>query len=436
MEIWAKSGSEYRHSTIAGQGSKNAALPLLIASIFTARKSILKTVPVELEDVRAVVRSLEWLGATVQVKDRVLSIDASVLDRSDLPPHLSRASRYSLLFLGGLVGRFGVGRIGPPGGCQFGKERGLDFHQLVLEQFGCELRQEGEWLIGRIVEQKASEVTLPFPSVGATLQAIIFLTSSDRSGVLHNAAIEPEIIDVVEFLNKSGCDICLNENRSFTVRGYPSDGVTHTVPIDRIHIATVMAYSAISNTSSLIQWDSPIDVLCLTDTFSALGISIHTDADNHLGVSVDSKAASSRFDVVADVYPGFPTDALPLIVAATIRSDRKVRFYDKVFKGRNNYLEQFNKLGAKVTVVSDREFIVDGVSSLTSGDVSANDIRGSTSLLLAAIQTESLTRIKNARQIARGYERLPLELSNKGFNVHVKNFESNPVHLRSRILVS
>ncbi|ARK82154.1 MULTISPECIES: UDP-N-acetylglucosamine 1-carboxyvinyltransferase [Burkholderia] len=433
MEIWAKTGSEYRHSTIAGQGSKNAALPLLIASIFTARKSTLRNVPIDLEDVRAIVRSLEWLGVTVQSDDRVLRIDASALERSDLPPRLSSASRYSLLFLGGLVGRTGAGKIGPPGGCQFGKERGFDFHQLVLEQFGCELRQEGEWLLGRIAEQKASEVTLPFPSVGATLQALIFLTASNRSGAIHNAAIEPEILDVVDFLNKSGCDIRLHENRSFSVRGYPSEGVTHVVPVDRIHVATVMAYSAISNTSSVIQWDSPIDLQCLTDTFSGLGISALADQEK-VSISVEPNAPPTRFDVVADVYPGFPTDALPLIVAATIRSGRKVRFYDKVFSGRNTYLEEFVKLGARVTIVSDREFIVDGVASLTPSDVSANDIRGSTSLLLAAIQTESLSRIKNARQIARGYERLPLELSDKGFNVHVKNFGSNPVHRRTHIL--
>ncbi|MFM0617426.1 hypothetical protein PQR37_25525 [Paraburkholderia nemoris] len=433
MEIWAKSGSEYRHSTVIGQGSKNAALPLIIASIFTARRSILKNVPVELEDVGAVISSLEWLGVTVQRTNNVLSIDATTLERSNLPSQLSSASRYSLLFLGGLVGRCGVGKVGPPGGCQFGRDRGFDFHQLVLEQFGCELHQEGEWLIGRLAEQKAHEVTLPFPSVGATLQAIIFLTASNRSGIIHNAAIEPEVMDVVDFLNKSGCDINLQGDRSFSVSGYPGEGVTHAVPADRIHIATVMAYSVISNTSSVIQWDSPIDISCLTSTFSALGISVVPDP-NKLRVSVDFASAGNKLDVIADVYPGFPTDAIPLVVAATIRSGQHIRFYDKVFRGRNNYLQEFVKLGAKVTIVSDREFIVDGVASLTSSDVSANDIRGSTSLLLAAIQTKSLSRIKNARQISRGYERLPLELKDKGFNVHVKNFGLNPVNKRAHLL--
>jgi UDP-N-acetylglucosamine enolpyruvyl transferase len=184
----------------------------------------------------------------------------------------------------------------------------------------------------------------------------------------------------------------------------------------------------------VIEWKSPIDVSCLTNTFSEFGISTTSEADK-ISVSVDSASRENKFDVVADVYPGFPTDAIPLVVAATIKSGRQVRFYDKVFRGRNNYLQEFVKLGAKVIIVSDREFIVDGVTSLVSNDVSANDIRGSTSLLLAAIQTENLSRIKNAHQIARGYEHLPLELREKGFNVHVKNLEFNSMDGRAQLLM-
>lgn len=429
MEIWAKSGVEYCDSTIMGQGSKNAALPLIIASIFTARRSVLEYMPVELEDVQAIVRSLIWLGVKVQRANTNLYIDATALERNSLPTHLTSASRYSLLFLGGLVGRCGIGKVGLPGGCNFGQDRGFDFHQIVLNQFGCELHQEGEWLVGRLTGQKSSEVTIPFPSVGATLQAIIFLTAANRSGVIHNAAIEPEVMDVVDYLNKSGCDIELHAGRVLSVNGYPDSGVTHAVPVDRIHIATVMAYSMISNTSSFIRWDSLIDLNCISGTFSELGISIKPEV-NQLGISVDSEPRGYNFEVVADVYPGFPTDAIPLVVAMVIKSGRRVRFYDKVFRGRNNYLKEFAKFGAKVTIVSDREFIVDGVASLMASDVSSNDLRGSTSLLLAAVQTENLSRVSNARQISRGYERLPLELSNKGFNIYEKNFELDPVERR------
>ncbi|WP_175924650.1 UDP-N-acetylglucosamine 1-carboxyvinyltransferase [Burkholderia latens] len=433
MEIWAKSGNNYHHSAIEAQGSKNAALPLLVASAFTARKSVLQRVPVELEDVRTIIRSLEWFGAKLRTEARVVSIDASSLHRTDLPSRLSSGSRYSLLFLGGLVARCGTARIGPPGGCQFGEERSFDFHRLVLEQFGCELRQEAGLLVGHMGPQRAGEVTLPFPSVGATLQAIIFLTASNRNGVIHNAAIEPEIITVVDFLNKSGCNISFDGPRSLCVCGYPNVGATHVVPVDRIHIATVMAYSAISRTPSTIQWGAPIDLACLAEPFSSLGISAIADTEN-LYIATDATTAQNRFDVVADVYPGFPTDAVPLIAAATIKSGRKVRFYDKVFSGRNAYLAEFLKFGANVSIISEREFVVNGVPSLTSSEVSTNDIRGSTSLLLAAIQTKTLSRIKNARQIARGYERLPCELKAKGFNVHIKESIENVLHRQSHYI--
>lgn len=419
MEIWAKAGTRYHPSEVRGQGSKNAALPLIVSAIFFPRQTVLKNVPTELEDVKAILRCLDWLGVSVKMADDTLTIDASKLRRCDLPPRLSGASRYSLLFLGGLIGRYGVAKVGPPGGCQFGNSRGFDFHRAVLEKFGSEIHQEGDYLVGRLKRQEANEVTLPFPSVGATLQAMLFLTSSNRRGIIHNAAIEPEIIDVATALNRAGCDIKLIDTRSFSVDGYPSVDMTHSVPADRIHIATVMAYSAIANTPSVVTWRSPINICCLSDTFSALGVSAASYSDG-LHISVDATSPTGKLDVVADVYPSFPTDAIPLVVAAIIKSGRQVRFYDKVFRGRNSYLQEFVKLGAKVTVVSDREFVVQGVPSLTSSQVSANDIRGSTSLLLGAIQTTSLSRITNAHQIIRGYEHLPLELQNKGFTVHVK----------------
>ncbi|MDX6008082.1 hypothetical protein [Cupriavidus necator] len=179
--------------------------------------------------------------------------------------------------------------------------------------------------------------------MGATLQAIIFLTSSNRNGIINNAAIEPEIMDVIDFLNKSGCEIILLGDRSLSIGGYPGESVAHVVPTDRIHIATIMAYSIISNTSSVIEWKSPIDVSCLTNTFSELGISTTSEADK-ISVSVDSASRENKFDVVADVYPGFPTDAIPLVVAATIKSGRQVRFYDKVFRGRNIYKSSSNSV--------------------------------------------------------------------------------------------
>ena len=390
------------------QGSKNSALPILSACVLTGKTVVIHNCP-KLSDVDAAIKILENLGCNVRQENDSVIVDASGADTYSIPDDLMREMRSSVVFLGALLGRFGNAEFSAPGGCEIGL-RPIDLHIKAVEELGVTVNND----MGRVKCScpdglKAGNIVFPFPSVGATENAILAAVLADGVTTLVNCAREPEISDLADFLNACGARIKGAGEGTIQIEGVKTlNGTEYTVIPDRIVATTYMAAVAATGGRAVLKGVIPAHLRPVMPVFMESGCSLVVKGHELL---IESPPELSRISCIITMpYPGFPTDAQAPVMAMTTIAKGTSVFTENIFECRFKHVSELMRFGAKITV-EGRMAVVEGVNSLYASSVTAGDLRGGAALVVAALAAEGVSEISDIHHIDRGYEELESQLS-------------------------
>ena len=392
-------GGRRLEGALTVQGAKNSVLPILAATILHPGRTVLRGCP-RLSDVEASIRILRHLGCLAGWEGEELVVDTGPMSRGDIPDHLMREMRSSVIFLGAILARLGWAEMSYPGGCELGP-RPIDLHLAALRQLGAELKEEGGRLLCGARRMTGREIALSLPSVGATENAILAACGAEGETILFNAAREPEIADLQDFLCAMGCKVRGAGSSTVCVMGRQSThDAVHTVMPDRIAAATYLsAVAAAGGQVELLGIDYR-HLSTVTAALHAAGCQV-TGGEGRISLRSDG-ALRSAGTVRTAPYPGFPTDAQAVVMAALLRSQGATVFVENIFENRYRHVDELRRMGADISV-ADRVAVVTGVPRLFGADVRATDLRGGAALLVAGLAAKGTTRIGDIYHIQRGY---------------------------------
>ena len=396
------------------QGSKNSALPILAATFLCSTKCVIHNCP-RLSDIDAAINILEYLGCIVIRDGNDVEIDASSAYGSEIPDKLMREMRSSIVFLGAIVSKCGAAKISYPGGCELGP-RPIDMHLLALGQLGLSIDECHGYLDCKVNGQlRGTEINLAFPSVGTTENIMVAAATAVGTTIIHNAAREPEITDLADFLKCCGAKIIGAGESSIIIEGVKRlHGAEFNVIPDRIVVATYMAAAAITGSEVTLKNILPIHIKPIFPVFNEAGCKL--DIKN-TELHITSPKRLYRIKQVRTLaYPGFPTDALAPVMAMASVADGTSIFIETIFQNRFKHVDELLRMGAKIKV-EGRVSVIEGVPMLFGADVEATDLRGGAALVIAAMAASGSTTINNIFHIDRGYENFEQTLSEIGARI-------------------
>ena len=409
-------GRRRLEGTVEVQTAKNGVLPVLAATILNNGVTVIENCP-RLTDVEVTVAILRELGCTVAWNKKNLTVDASNIKSNRISCELMHKMRSSVIFLGSLLSRTGSATICHPGGCELGA-RPIDIHIAALEQMGAKFSSLDEVIACSAGGRTGCELVLPKPSVGATENIMLFAAGCRGSTRIVNAAREPEIWDLQEYLKVLGYSVKGAGSPVIEVEGKPrtvSAAVTYRPVPDRIAAATWLCAAAITGGTVELKNARPDHMGAVLAVLKESGATVY--AQNETLVCTATKRPSAIKRIKTGPYPGFPTDAQPLFFALAAVSQGRTLIEETMFENRFRHGAELRKLGAEV-FIRDRFAAVDGVETLHGGEVYARDLRGGAALVLAGLAAEGKTTIRDAHYIDRGYESIETELTDLGAAVY------------------
>ena len=399
------------------QGSKNATLPVLAAGIVLPARSRLRNVP-RLKDVDAAVRILGHLGCKVEEGEGELLIDSAGCVGAEIPRELMGEMRSSVIFMGALLARCGEAKMSLPGGCQLGK-RPIDLHISALRALGAEIREENGELYCRTDGLRGAEISLRFPSVGATENVMLAACAAKGRTRIRGAAREPEIVCLQNYLCSLGAHIAGAGSDTITVFGADAREETDfSLPGDRIVASTLGCACAAAGGKILLSGVDPAHFSTVLHFLNAAGCDIIQFNDVVEIASTGSLHAPER--IVTAPYPGFPTDAQPILMAALLRAHGTTRITETIFENRYRQAGELRRLGADIRV-SGAEAVVHGVERLHGASLTASDLRGGAAMVVAGLCAEGETSVFDAGHIRRGYDSLDDRLCALGADLWVEH---------------
>lgn len=393
------------------QGAKNSALPILASALLCETPSTIHNCP-DLSDVDASCSILKHLGCGITREGGSITVDSSNADKYFIPEKLMREMRSSIVFLGAICAKLGKARISSPGGCELGP-RPIDLHLSALRQLGVEIKEDHGWLNCTVKGKMHGEnIMLSFPSVGATENILLAAVTAEGTTTIVNAAREPEISDLADFLCKCGAKISGTGESIIKIEGVKSlHGCEHSVIPDRIAAATYMAAAAITGGDITLTGVNLDHIHPVMPVFSEAGCKITIDG-NSLNIKREGILKPVK-NVRTMPFPGFPTDAQAPVMAMSTISNGTSIFVENIFESRYKHAAELVRLGAKIKV-EGRVAIVEGVKSLFGAQVEATDLRGGAALVIAGLAAEGKTEILGLHHIDRGYSRIEDAFSRLG----------------------
>lgn len=414
MSIWTITGGKKLYGDVKVQGSKNAVLPIMAATIITGCEAEIENCP-ELSDVNAAMDILRHLGCRAERRGNAVYIDSRGMCRTDIPQDLMHEMRSSVIFLGAILARAHRANISYPGGCELGT-RPIDLHLAALRSLGADIQEQGCTINCMDTGLEGTQINLRFPSVGATENTMLAACAAKGKTVITNAAREPEIVDLQEFMRGLGANIYGAGTSTVTIDGFePKEHVKHKVMTDRIVSATAMCCVAAAGGSLTLSDVVPADFETVVTALEYMGCEIDR-GEKTLKITCN-RALRACYPIVTKPYPGFPTDAQPLLMAACLTAAGLTEFTENIFENRYRHVPELCKLGADI-VVEDRIARVVGVKRLIGTNVSATDLRGGAALVTAALGADGVTVISDSGHITRGYENFDKMLGNLGADLH------------------
>jgi len=396
------------------QGSKNSALPILAASLLSKGESVFFDCPF-LSDIDTSVKILRYLGCSVKRSGHTLIVDTKGLNRDDIPENMMRLMRSSIIYAGALLAATGKARLTFPGGCEIGP-RPIDLHISSLKRLGAEITERhGELTFKAPKGLKGAHIALSFPSVGATENIIIAASKANGTTVITNAAREPEITDLADYLNACGASVHGAGEGTVIIDGRESlRPANHSIIPDRIVAATLMSASAVTGSEILLDGVIKSHLDAIIPCFEQAGCKVEFEKQK-MKIRAPQKLKSLGL-IRTTPFPGFPTDAQAPLMAVAAVSEGITVFSENIFESRYKHVGEFIRLGADIKV-EGKVAVVDGVKKLYSAPLCAKDLRGSAALAVAALAAEGTTEIDTTEYLERGYEDLEVVLSSLGASV-------------------
>lgn len=415
MSQYVIEGGKRLEGELQIDGSKNAVLPIMAATLLCEEVTYLKNCP-KIMDVIIMIQILEQLGCKIDWQEDMLVIDTRDLSTYMLDESLVKRMRSSIILLGALMGRCGEAKISQPGGCQLGA-RPIDLHLDALRKMNVTI-SENDGIIGcKTLNLQGATINLKFPSVGATENIMLAATRSQGITVIHNAAREPEVIDLQEFLVACGAKITGAGTSTIVIEGVSRlSGICYKVIPDRIVAGTYLVAAAITRGEVILK-DVRSDHLCsVVSKLEAMGCNVIKE-EGRIILSVPRKLKG--IDIVTEPYPGFPTDMQSQMLVLLCTCHEKVKVKETLFESRFKIVDELNKMGAAIRVNECTAYI-DGYHPLHGAPIEAKDLRGGAALVLAGLIAEGHTTVMNVEHVERGYQNIVEDLFKLGAKIQKK----------------
>lgn len=401
MSAFVIKGGRRISGSLRVQGSKNSVLPILAATVLTEGKSVIHNCP-KLSDTDGTIKILKNLGCKVIREGSSIIVDSSNISSAEIPEKLMREMRSSVIFLGAILGRMNSAVISTPGGCEIGL-RPIDLHLYAMKQLGVQVEETyGKLICSAPNGLNGKKITFSFPSVGATENAVLASVTAKGTTTIVNAAREPEIIDLCDFLNKCGGEIYGAGESVITVKGkeklFPCE---YSVICDRIACATYLIAGAVTGGDVALENTNPVHLSAVLPLLEEAGCDINIRCR---AIRLKAPRRLNRIDkIITQPYPGFPTDAqAPFTTLVCVAKGTSV-IVENIFESRFKHIPELVRMGAKIRM-EGRVAVIDGVERLYGAEVVSPDLRGGAALVLAGLCAEGETVVNNTKFIDRGYE--------------------------------
>lgn len=418
-------GGRPLYGEIPVSGMKNAALPILYATVLVGDVCTLENIP-GVSDIATSLELLRQMGAQITyLAPTTVRIDTTYIKQGAAPDELVRKMRASSYLLGAELGRFGKTRIAWPGGCDFGGQRPLNLHLKGFAALGAKTDNEGGFISAEVEETlHGSAVYLDIASVGATVNMILAATLTDGTTVIDNAAREPHIVDLANFLNACGANITGAGTSTIKIHGVASlRGCTYTIIPDMIEAGTYMVATAATGGCVRIRSVIPKHVESITIKLCEMGVEVIEEDDS---IVVKSTGRLNNVNIQTLYYPGFPTDMHPQFGALLCIANGIGHIHESIWTNRFRYVEELSKMGATIMLDSAQNATFVGVEQLTGAVVEATDLRAGAALIVAGLAAVGTTEIRGVNYIKRGYDGIVEKLQGLGAEIREVPMDDTP----------
>ena len=414
MEKLLIKGGASLKGEISCSGAKNAALPMIAATILSDEDIILKNLPY-LQDITTMFELLGSMGADILLNENMdFTIATNNLKEKEARYELVKTMRASILVLGPLVAKYGEAKIALPGGCAIGS-RPVNYHLDALEQLGATITLKNGYIEASAKKLIGSKIKFDGITVTGTENIMMAACLAEGTTILTNVAKEPEIIDLAEFLNKMGAKISGAGSDEITIEGVERlYGTEHSIPADRIEAGTYLVAAAVTNGEIKINGINPNRLIKVLDKLIETGAKVETSEDS---ISlIMNKDKPKPVDITTAPFPEFPTDMQAQFSVINALANGVSNIYETVFENRFMHVQELNRMGCNIQI-NGNQAIIEGVDSLYGAEVMATDLRASASLILAGLCAKGETKVDRIYHIDRGYERIEEKLNYLGANI-------------------
>ena len=395
-------------------GSKNASLPIMAATILNKGISKLYNVP-RIHDTQMMIEILKRLGCKVKCNKNKVVVDSSNINNYEIPEKLMREMRSSVILAGSIVGRYKKAVFSYPGGCDIGS-RPIDLHIKGFEKLGINVQESFGKIICTADEIKGNEIYLDFPSVGATENIILASIFGEGKTIIRNAAMEPEIEDLQNFLNRMGARVEGAGTKTIIINGvHKLKDVSYNIMPDRIEAGTLLCAAAITRGKITLEKVNSEHIKPVIGKLEEAGCKIEIKKDL---IKLDATKKLKAVDINTMPYPGFPTDMQSIFGAILCTASGTSIVTENIFESRFKYAGELQRMGAKIKI-EGKSIIIKGTKKLYGTRVKSTDLRGGASLIVAALKAKGKTEIEDIKYVLRGYERLDEKLKSLGAKIKV-----------------
>ena len=415
MSTYIIQGGKKLQGEVTISGSKNAALPIIAASILNAGKTTLYNLP-DIHDTQMMFEILKSIGGKVTKKANKVIIDTSKINKYEIKEELMRQMRSSVIFAGSLLGKHHECTFCYPGGCDIGT-RPIDLHLKAFEKIGINISKNYGNISCSCDKITGDKIDLDFPSVGATENAILATCLTEGKTTITNAAREPEIIDLQNFLNKMGADIKGAGSNKIEIIGVKKlKDVSYNIMPDRIETGTFLCMAAMTNSNIKLKKVNPMHITPVIHKLEEAGCELKIEKDE---IEIISPKKLKAVDIKTMPYPGFPTDLQSIFATMLTTAKGTSVIVENIFENRYKYTQELVRMGAKITI-EGKTAVIKGCKKLYAANVKSTDLRGGASLVIAALSTKGTTKVDNIEYILRGYENFDKKIQQLGGKIEIQ----------------